>query len=169
MILKHLTKLAPKLFISLTFSFLISSALCVAITDTEARSTIIEAEMALSSSYLLLFEAENNGADISEILIQLNVGGASLSKARVDYRTGAYGRAYQNANHALQVVNGLFEKVQNIKDNADLKLQETSFQLIVTSSLAICVVVLVHVVGWWGFKNRYYQKIMEMKPEEKQP
>jgi len=156
------------LFVSLVlfaFSSLAMTGVCAAFSESEAELRIGEAEMAVSSAYVAVLEAERSGANVSVLLIKLTYSGSFLAEAQMCYRNGDFGSVVYYADLSVQSVGGLVEEAEQLKALSIDEFKERSFQTVVASSLVVVVIVLGRVYGWRCFKRRSFEKVLMMKPE----
>ena len=147
------------------FSSLAMTGVCALVSESEAELRIGEAEMAVSSAYVAVLEAERSGANVSVLLIKLNSGGEFLAEARMSYRNGDFGSVVYYADLSVQSVGGLVEEAEGLRALSIDEFKERSFQTVTASSLAVVLIVLGCFVGWRFFKRRYFEKVLRMKPE----
>ena len=136
------------------------------VSESEAASRIDEAELAVNSAYVKVLEAEEKGADVSALLVKLNSGAGNLSEAQMRFRNGDFEGAVYYADLSVQSVEGLIEEAEQFKVLASDQYREKSFLTVTTSFVAIVVIILGDVICWQLFKQRYFQKVLRMKPEE---
>ena len=138
----------------------------LAVSENEAASRINEAEMAVNSGYVKVLEAVEKGADVSALLVKLNSGAGNLSEAQMRFRNGDFEDAVYYADLSVQSVEGLIEEAEQLKAFAGDQYREKSFLTVTTSVVAIVVIILGDVICWQLFKQRYFKKVLKMKPEE---
>ena len=161
----HALRRLPVFLILFAFSSLAMTGVCASVSESEAELRIGEAEMAVSSAYVAVLEAERSGANVSVLLIKLDSAGRFLAEAHMCYRNGDFDGAVYYADLSVQSVGGLVEEAEQLKALAIDEFKERSFQTVAASSLAVVVIVLGSVYGWWFFKRRYFEKVLKMKPE----
>ena len=131
----------------------------------EAYSAIHEADNLLQQAFVAVSEAKRSGANISGLLIKLDSAGNFLAEAQICYRNGDFEGAVYSANLSVQSVEGLVEEAEQLKALATAEYRQRSFQTMATSSLAVVAIVLGCAVVWRLFKQRYFEKVLKMKPE----
>ncbi|MEM2780163.1 MAG: hypothetical protein QW791_04765, partial [Candidatus Bathyarchaeia archaeon] len=98
-----------------TFAVVLSSYLsqiCVAAERSEAQNALNNAESALASAYLAVFNAEKAGANVSSLISKLGVAADWLARANNAFRLGDYDEAYEFANVCLNNVEGLADEAE---------------------------------------------------------
>jgi hypothetical protein len=151
--------------ILLAFSTLVTAGVCLAVSESEAESKVGEAEVAVSSAYVAVLDAEKSGADVSGLLMNLTYAGEFLAEAQTCYRNGDFGGAVYYADLSVRSVDGLVGEAGRLKALAMDEYKERVFQTVAGSGVAVGVIVLVSVVGWLLLKRRYFEKVVKMKPE----
>jgi len=161
---------------TLKFSFVLMTLLVFAsqsyisvtiaqVSESEATLALTSAEGAVSSAYQAVLRAEEAGANVSGLLVQLNDAGELLAKAKVAYRL----EDFDEAAHSASLCSKISENVKNETDELHVETygsKITGFWLTSTGSLVGAVAVgLGSFWGWRFFKKRYYERVLEMKPE----
>ena len=161
---------------TLKFSFVLMTLLVFAsqfyvsvtiaqVSESEASSVLTSAEGAVGSAYQAVLRAEEAGANVSGLLVQLNDAGELLAKAKVAYRLEDFDEVVFSASLCSEIS-------ENVKNEADELHVETYGSKItvfwLTSTGSLVGVVAVGFGSFWGwrfFKKRYYERVLEMKPE----
>lgn len=138
---------------------------CFAVEKADAEEALIDAENILSSVYVAVLEVEKSGGNVSGLLMKLDSGGNFLAEAQVCYRNGDFDGAVYYADLSVRNVTGLVEEAGQLKALAISGYNERLFQTMAASGVAVVVIVLGSVVGWLIFKQRYFEKVLKMKPE----
>jgi len=137
------------------------------VSESEASSVLTSAEGIVDSAYQAVLRAEEAGANVSDLLFQLDDAGELLAKAKVAYRLGDFDEVVRSAS----LCSDIGENVKNEADELRVEtygLRATSFWLTLAGSLVGVVAVgLGSFWGWRFFKKRYYERVLEMKPEIK--
>jgi len=138
---------------------------CFAVEKADAEEALIDAENILSSAYVAVLEVEKSGGNVSGLLVKLDSGGNFLAEAQTCYRNGDFDGAVYYADLSVRNVTGLVEEAGQLKALAVSEYNERLFQTMAASGVAVVVIVLGSVVGWLIFKQRYFEKVLKMKPE----
>ena len=138
---------------------------CFAVEKADAEEALIDAENILSSVYVAVLEVEKGGGNVSGLLMKLDSGGNFLAEAQVCYGNGDFDGAVYYADLSVRNVTGLVEEADQLKALAISGYNESLFQTMAASGVAVVVIVLGSVVGWLIFKQRYFEKVLKMKPE----
>ncbi len=119
-----------------------------------------EAEETLASAYEAVLEAEQSGANVSGMLIRLNLAGSYLAEAQVWYRLGVSENASHFAGLCSEVVGDMGNEAVELRNDAK-RLWEVDFVVKITLSVGgVIVVVVVCTVIWHVFKRRYRKRAL---------
>jgi len=157
-------------FILVAIMMLVVSAFSVFVAFAQSDedtvvSALTGAEETTASAYESVLEAEKEGANVSSLLVQMNVAGQLLAEAQVAYRIGNFGEAVRLAGICLEIS----ERVRNEADDLRIRAYESrvmGFWLTVSGSLVGAF--SVGFGGFWGwrvFKRHYYRRVLRMRPE----
>jgi hypothetical protein len=156
-------------YILLIFLFAVSSfslfATVAGVSESEATLASNDADGTVTSAYIAALNAKEAGADISDLLIQLDEAGGFLARAHMAYRSADFDEAINFANLARSIG----EEVQNAAAGMKvLAWNESQQHLLFTltgSIISVVLIVLGSFLGWNVFKRRYYKRVLKMKPE----
>jgi len=154
-----------KLFFILSIAFFTLSASQVLGDESEAVSSVSQAENSLDSAYLSLLEAERAGGDVSEVVKVLNTAIEYYSEAERAIKKGEYDTAVLLATEAVEASNVVLEAdlgliaVSKYVEGADLRNQ------LYLSLGAVIFIIPLSFLGWRGFKEYYIENIKKMRPE----
>lgn len=150
------------IFVSLSLNF--RQAYSVSQTDA-ANSAIEQANSALSSSFLVVLDAERAGANVSSLRRDLNVAVDLFSQAKVLLANG-------NPAGAVQAANLSSETAKNVRDSASsleaLALANNQFSFrasLITSTVAVAAFLLCLLLFWRMLRRRYVKGIRKLRPE----
>jgi len=130
-----------------------------------ALSAIESAELAVDLAYEAVLEAEGVGANVSDLLDELNDGIEALSGAYMSSRVGDFDDAIYFADLCRDLVAGIEVEANELRD---VTLVERNQRLLLTSFGSVFAVVCIFCGGFFGwrfFKNRYHQRALKMRPE----
>jgi len=161
----HGLRILTVVLVVLAFSKLAIIDVFAVVGESEAETEIQKAEAALSSAYVAVLEAEKNGADVSGLLAKLSSGGNFLAEARMRYRNDDFDGAVYYAGLSVESIEGLVGETEQLKALAIAEHKEGFFLTVTGSGVAVIVVVLGSIGAWLLFKRRYFEKVLEMKPE----
>jgi len=122
-------------------------------------SEVTEAEAALLSAYNIVLEAEESGANVSDLLNRLNVGGEYLAEAYVWVRLGNS----DNVAHLAGLCHDVAEDVQgdavDLRDEANASGTIEPVVVMLGSVIGVILVVGLSFVGWRVLKRNYRKKV----------
>lgn len=134
-------------------------------SEDAAELAISNAQKVLSAAYTSVLDAEKVGANVSILLGRLSVAGDLLAKAQVAYRLGSFTEAVQWADLCYEtggdVKNDAYEMMLDAQGVHTTDLWVKLF----VSFVAVIAVVFGSFLGWRVFKDRYYRRVLGMKPE----
>jgi len=132
-------------------SFLISPALCY--SQEDAKNAIQLAEDEILNRYWAVFEAEKAGANVSSLLQVLNEASWLLSRARVAYNNRDFNLAYEYATNCSQMLDGLADKADSLKLEAE-DARRMDFLVNYVGSSVGAVAIVVGGYAFWVFLKR---------------
>lgn len=139
---------------------------CSASSDKDrAVSTVDSAELAMGSAYDAVLEAEEAGANVSGLLVRLNAAAEYLAAANMCLRVRDFDGAFGNASFCVEALDGILYDAEVLRDRAIRERSQRSLMTISGSILCVVVVVCGCWLGWSFFKKRYYERVLEMRPE----
>ena len=143
----------------------VTTTLVSAVDEEAVNLELADAEEALVSAYDAVLEAEESGANVSSLLVRLNVGGGYLTEAYVWYRLGALEDASSLAVLSSEIVGDVESEAVELRDEVE-RLGEAGFVAkIYSSAIGVVVVVVLGFVVWRVFRNRYNRKLLALRPE----
>jgi len=157
-----------KFFVFSVFLFLLLSVSIrwvSAVDEDVVALDIAEAEEVLGSAYGAVLDAEEAGANVSGLLVRLNLGGEYLAEAYVWYRLGVSENASRFAGLCSEVVGDVGSEAVGLRDEAE-RLGEADFVVkMVGSVVGVVVVVFLGFVVWRVFRRRYVGRVLGLRPE----
>ncbi len=130
-----------------------------------AVSAVDRAEAAVASAYEAVLDAEEAGADVSGLLVRLNVAGGYLAEAHVWFGLGDFDEAVRLADLCYDVVVDVSGEAFVLRSEAH-GLWATDFVVkMVGSMVGVVVVVFLGFVVWRVFKRRYSRRVLGLRPE----
>jgi len=125
----------------------------------------MEAENDLTSAYIAVEEAEQVGANVSELLAKLKFAGNLLADAYNAHRVGDYDNACSYAMNCSNSVNGIASEAAGLKLEAEKAYGERLFTTAAASSAALSLLFVLSLFSWRFLKKGYFKRILRMKPE----
>ena len=145
--------------------FLWFAHVCFAVDKAAADEALIDAENDLVSAYVAVAEAEDTGANVSELLAKLKIAGNLLGDASISYRLSDYDDAYSCAVNCSNTVNGVISEASSLIEEAEQVYKERLFATVAMSSAGLGVLFVLSLFAWRFLKKKYFKRVLEMKPE----
>jgi hypothetical protein len=160
----------PKVsYILLIFAFAVSSfyliATASAVSESEATSVANDADKAVTAAYIAVLNAEEAGANVSSLLVQLDEAGGFLSRAQMAYRSGDFDEAFSFANLAKNIGEEVRDEADGAKIVASAESQQRLWFAVTGSVVGTVLIAVGSFLGWRIFKRRYCERVLKMKPE----
>lgn len=144
----------------LVFALLVSSSLAVA---QSASLKIAEAENALRVAAKIVIEAEKVGANVSELVADLNRAADLLADAVTASANGNDGQATslaENSKSLAENVSAEASELKSLYSQSNILLSTVAF-----SGLGILVFLGILAAIWIAFKRAYTRRMLKMRPE----
>lgn len=139
---------------------------CYAVDQAEVEETLVKAESELISAYTSVAEAEIAGANVSELLVRLDLAGSLLAEAKNSCRIGDYeGAAYLLAVNFSDVVSGVLDYASDLKSEAEEAYSRELLFNVGISSVGLSFLFVLSLFGWRFLKKAYLRRALGMKPE----
>jgi preprotein translocase subunit SecF len=131
----------------------------------QADSKLQAATNSVNQAFNAVLDAEKAGANVTDLLSQLNNADNLLAEAENSYRAGDTNATIAKANSVLPITQEVTNNAQVLKQSATVNAQN-SFWLTIVSSVVVAVVfILVLFFIWRWFKKNYMKRLSEAKPE----
>ena len=129
--------------------------------SSEDTATLVftQAEETVASAYEAVLEAEQAGANVSELLDQLNVAGEYLTEANMLYRVGDFDGAVHSADMARSRAEEVRRSAEELKIDAYESWIASLLIRITSSIVGIIVVILGTFIAWRVFKRHYFRQV----------
>ena len=133
-------------------------------TDQTATK-LTAANTAVDQAFNAVLDAEKAGANVTDLLNQLNYADGILANAENAYRTGDLNNAANQADNVVPIAQQVTSLAQNAKQAALVSGQNAFWTTIALTIIGSIVFVLVLFMVWRRFKRRYIENLSEAKPE----
>ena len=153
------------LFIFLAFGSCFYSGHYVFAQTDQTASKLQAANNAVDGAFSAVWDAEKAGANVTGLLVQLNVAAGDLAQAENSYRTGDSNTAATKADSALSIAQQVSASAQSVKHNASVSGQTAFWLTIAFSEVGAPVFVLGLFLVWRRYKRGYMEKFPGLKPE----
>jgi hypothetical protein len=151
-------------FCLLVLSSLLPMALSASVEQDLAASSLANAEQALVLAYEAVLNAEKAAANVSVLLVKLNVGADNLLNGRRAFEMGDNTEALRLANLSSGVASEVWDEAARLSVEAGDSAVERSWVFLVVSVVAVSVVAVGSWVGYRFFKRWYFGRLLKMKP-----
>jgi CHASE3 domain sensor protein len=131
----------------------------------QAASKLQAADTAVNQAFNAVVDAEAAGANVTDLLAQINTAQAILAQAENSYRTGDTNAASTQADSVLPIAQKVTLDAQNAKQTAIVSSQTAFWSTIALTVIGVFVFVLVLFLVWRRFKGNYIKGLSEAKPE----
>jgi hypothetical protein len=133
-------------------------------TDQTA-SKLQAANNDIAQAFNAVLEAEKAGANVTDLLAQLNTAEDILAQAENSYRTGDSNTAAAQADTVRPITQEVTTAAQNAKQTAIISGQNAFWGIIAFTVIDIFLFVLILFLFWVWFKRRYFNNLLEAKSE----
>ena len=149
------------LMVSVSF-FCVNSAFA---QTNQADSKLQVANDAINQALNAVLDSERAGANVTDLLAQLNYAMGILAQAENSYRTGYFNIAAVQADNVLPITQQVISYSQVAKQTALDSGQITFWSSIAFTGVGVYVFILFLFLVWGWFKRRYIKSLFEAKPE----
>jgi len=136
-----------------------------ALGEDSAASAIRQAEADVALAYEAILEAKGTGANVSDLLLELNKATEILARAHNSYRLTEFDRAAHEANFSSQIGIELRAKASGLKDMATDAAAQYFKLTVILAVLGVTVISAASWLSWHFFKRRYLRKTSETELE----
>jgi len=126
------------------------------VSESEASSALTTAEGAVDSAYQAVLRAEEAGANVSGLLVQLNDAGEFLAEARMAYKAGDFGGAVHFADLSRGIGEEVMNEARELKDLTTTESMQRMWFTMTGSILGVACIVFGSFFSWRFFKRRYF-------------
>jgi len=135
-------------------------------SDSDSTSSAIkQAEATMVSAYEAVLEAEQVGANVSDLLARLNVAAENLANAHIRQGLGDFENATRFANLCYDIGEEVRGEARKLKIETYRPYVTSLLIRTIVSNASIIGIILASFLGWHAFKRRYYKRMLRMKPQ----
>jgi predicted PurR-regulated permease PerM len=136
----------------------------IAVASGESDS-IQTANNSINRAYANILAAEKSGANITQLITNLNVAAELLAQAENAYQSGNLNSVNSNADNARLIANQVNGEAVTIR-NTTIGNSAGQFTLTIIISITAALLYLIALLLIWRrFKRRYNKRLLSMKPE----
>ena len=137
---------------------------CAGGTD-DALAKVAEADNAVRQAFVAILEAEEAGANVSDLIVKLQGAGTFLAGAEIAYTNGDANGAAAKAESALSIAESVKPEALSLKSSALADAQTAFRQTLIFSFAGAAAFLAVLVFAWILLKRVHVKKMLKMKPE----
>jgi hypothetical protein len=164
--LRSRCKLSNITLLALLVLFTCLLSVCPAIAQTDQTTSKLQAaNTAVNQAFTAVLDAEAAGANVTDLLAQINTAESILAQAENSYRTGDTNAASTQADSVLPIAQIVTLDAQSAKQTAIISTQNANMSTIALTAIGIFAFILVLFLVWRLFKRRYIKNLSEAKPE----
>jgi CHASE3 domain sensor protein len=153
------------LFVILTLSVCFLSVQQATAQTDSATSKLQAAHTEVDQAFNAVLDAEKAGANVTDLLTQLNTAQGLLAQAENSDRTGVINTAATQADSVLPIAQQVTNEAQDAKQTAIVSSQNAFWSPITLTVIGVFIFVLVLFLVWRLFKRYYIERLSEAKPE----
>jgi hypothetical protein len=131
----------------------------------QTASKLQAANTAINGAFNAVLEAEKAGANVTGLLVQLNVAVGDLAQAENSYRTGDSSTAEAKVDSVLPIAQEVVTAAQAAKQTVTVSGQNAFWSTIAFTVIVGFVFVLILFLVWRRFKRNYIKNLSDAKPE----
>jgi hypothetical protein len=146
--------------------------LCVYPAAAQTDQTAIElqsANIAVGKAFNAVLDAEKSGANVTDLIAQINTAQGILAQAENSYRTGDSTTTANQADSVLPLAQQITTAAQSAKQTALTSKQNSFYSTLALAVIGPIVFILVLLFVWRKFKGKYIENLSETKPEVTNP
>ena len=137
-----------------------------AATQTDQATLKLQAaNNAVNQAFIAVLDAEKAGANVNDLMSQLNYALDVLAVAENSYRAGDLNRAGIQAGSVVPIARKVASDAQSAKLTAIVNQQNGFYFSIAFAVLGSGIFILILFYVWVFFKRRYIKSLAELKPE----
>lgn len=148
----------------LLFSYSARPSLVLASDDTSSKIT--DAENAVNHGFMLILNAEKEGANVSDLDNRLSNAARVLIEAKIANQSGDYASADALADNCTAIADEVAANALKMKDMAVALKEQRVLWSAYLSSLGLIMLAFSSHIVWRRLRNRYVKRILKLKPEE---
>ena len=160
---RNLSGIALLIIFTLFFCNLI---ICPVGADTDPTALKLQAaNTAVNQAFDAVLSAEQAGANVTILLVQINEADSILGQAENSYRTGDFSTAAIKAESILPITQQITTSAQNAKQTAIISSQNSFWLTIAFTIIGMIILLQVLFLVWLWLKRRYIKNLSNAKPE----
>ena len=158
-------QLTIKFLIALMLNLCFLSIYPAAAQTDQTAIELQSVNIAVGKAFNAVLDAEKVGANVTSLLTQLNDANNQLAQAENAYRTGDITAASNKADAALSIALKVTKAAQNTQESTKVSIQTADNSTLAFSVGGAVVFVIVLILVWLWFKQRYTNSLSDKRPE----
>ncbi len=138
---------------------------CFSIEVDDANIIVNQAELELKLAFAVVSKADDVGADTSGLIEQLEAGSLFLSEAKLALRADDYDAANSFALECINTAENLIIDADRLSVIAERIQNDIILFTVIGSSVGLVLLIIFGFIFWRVLKNRYFRKVLDMKPD----
>ncbi|MGD0494737.1 MAG: hypothetical protein ABSB28_01695 [Candidatus Bathyarchaeia archaeon] len=123
-----------------------------------------EADDALQRAFMAVSEAENAGANVSSLLVQLEEAGQILVEAKLAYNNANFNEATGAADECSVLASSVINQASTLESSALISTRVLLWQMIAFAAVGGFVFAIVLLMIWVRFRKHYVKNLNSKKP-----
>jgi Na+/H+ antiporter NhaC len=149
----------------LTLSICVLSVYPATAQTDQTASKLQAANTAVNQAFKAVLDAEKAGANVTDLLTQINTTQNILAQAENSYRTGNTNQAATQADSVLPIAQQVTDAAHTAQQTATVNKQNAFNATIAFTVIGSIVFVWLLLMVWRRFKRNYIKNLSEAKPE----
>jgi hypothetical protein len=137
----------------------------LSVKASNESDSISAANTSLNQAFSNVLAAQQEGANVTELLDRLNTAGAFLAQANNSYSAGNLSDVVANANSALSIAKQVNTDALLLKNESTAHSQNSAYLTVAFSISASVVLLVVLSLAWRYFKRSYMKKLPSLRPQ----
>jgi len=135
--------------------------------EDDASESVEAAELAVSSAFEAVLDAERVGADVSGLIGRLNEAASFLGESEVRFRVGDYDGAVEAADRSVQIAEFVKGEAYGLRlSSLAQRALDLRFRFLI-SFVCVSVFLALMFLIWFWFKGYYVRRLLGLRPEVK--
>jgi hypothetical protein len=144
----------------------VHGSFCVLTLPSDEISSLISVgDDDLQRAFVAVLEAERAGANVSGLIVKLDMAGRNLTEAEMFYKSGLLDEALSRATLCSLLANEVAGEASSLKSLASVSAKNAEWQVFMFSGFGTFVFLIALVLVWNLFKRSYDRKLLKMKPK----
>jgi len=135
-----------------------------AYAQPDESAKLAEAENAVLEAFLAVHSAQDQGGNVTDLVVRLNAAGELLAAANIAFRSGDYYNASLLADECMVEVDGIVNDAVALKSEVESAGIDMMNLSILAASVGLSVLFVAGLLGWRFLKGFYLRRSLRMRP-----